>query len=79
MSTNIERAERGREILEIYADRHGDPYDHTSNLTDLLADLMHTSERHSELRLNFRDRLRMAEWHFEAEKEEEIESPQSIE
>lgn len=71
MSTNNERAERGRSILEIYAIHYGDPSDYTANLTDILADLMHTAAKRPELGLNFDDRLRMARWHYEVEVEEE--------
>ena len=72
MPTNEERAERGREILEIYSRQFGDPYDFTANLTDLLTDLMHTALSQPELGLEFQTSLRMAHGHFEAEIEEEL-------
>lgn len=70
MPTNDERADRGREILETYALRFGDPYDPRANLTDLLTDLMHAESRQPELRLQFHASLEMARWHFNAEVEE---------
>ena len=69
--TNEERAEHGWAILEMYAMNCGDPNDHTANLTDVLADLMHLAKRQPELKLHFDRRLEMARWHFEAELEEE--------
>jgi hypothetical protein len=72
MPTNDERAERGREILEMYAVQFGDPYDPSANLTDVLTDLMHVAVREPDLRLEFQASLRMAEYHFEAEIEESL-------
>ena len=50
---NNERAERGRANLEAYALHYGDPNDDNANLTDVLADLMHTASRRNELALTF--------------------------
>lgn len=72
MPTNDERAERGRVILEAYGLYVGDPDDPSSNLTDVLADLMHLSIRQPSLGLEFNRRLEMARQHFEAEMEEEF-------
>lgn len=69
--TNEERAERGWAILEMYAMSYGDPNDHTANLTDVLADLMHLSKWQSERKLHFDRSLEIARGHFEAELEEE--------
>lgn len=74
MLTNEERADRGRQLLDIYAQLFGDPYDSTANLTDVLTDLMHTSSVRQELRLNFQSSLQMAVLHFEAETEEQLEA-----
>ena len=71
MSTNDERAERARVILEAYGMYVGDPNDLRANLTDVLADLMHLSVRQPALELEFNHRLQMARQHFEAEAEEE--------
>ena len=70
MPTNDERAERGRQILEIYAVQFGDPYDPSGNLIDVLTDLMHAAAREPELGLEFQSSLKMARFHFEAETEE---------
>jgi len=70
MPTNDERAERGREVLEMYAMRFGDPHDPRSNLVDVLTDLMHLAEREPELGLEFDSSFKMARFHFEAESEE---------
>lgn len=70
MPTNDERADRGREILDTYALRFGDPDDPSANLTDVLTDLMHTAVKQPELELQFQASLEMARWHFEAETEE---------
>lgn len=70
MPTNDERADRGREILESYALRFGDPYDPRANLTDVLTDLMHAAARQLELGLQFQASLEMAKVHFDAETEE---------
>jgi hypothetical protein len=72
MPTNNERAERGRILLQIYAENFGDPMDDTANLTDILADLMHLAHRRSEPGLNFQRRLEMAKMHFEEELLEEV-------
>lgn len=72
MLANEERADRGREILEIYARKFGDPYDPSANLTDVLTDLMHTTVIQPELGLEFNTSLRMAILHFEAETEEQL-------
>lgn len=72
MLANEERADRGREILEIYARLFGDPYDPSANLTDVLTDLMHTAVIRPELGLEFKASLRMANLHFEAETEEQL-------
>ncbi|MDF0665828.1 MAG: hypothetical protein P0119_07095 [Nitrospira sp.] len=71
MPTNDERAERGRMILDFYAAKFGDPYDATANLTDVLADLMHTAFREHDLGLKFHERLNAAMMHFEEETVEE--------
>ena len=71
MSTNDERAERGRMILDFYAAKFGDPCDATANLTDVLTDLMHTAFREYDLGLKFHERLNMAMMHFEEEMAEE--------
>lgn len=70
MPTNGERAERGREVLAMYAMRFGDPHDLSANLTDVLTDLMHLAAREPELGLGFDSSLKMAQFHFEAESEE---------
>ena len=70
MSTNDERADRGREIIETYTLKFGDPYDPSANLTDVLTDLMHAAFMQPELGLKFHASLEMASWHFEAETEE---------
>ena len=74
MPTNKERAERGREILEIYSRQFGDPYDPTANLTDVLTDLMHAAVSQPELGLEFQASLRMANGHFEAERKEHFDA-----
>jgi hypothetical protein len=71
MPTNDERGEHGRMILDSYGAMFGDPYDPITNLTDVLADLMHTAVKQPELRLKCQDRLRMAMMHYEAETEED--------
>lgn len=38
MPTNDERAERAREVLEMYAVQFGDPYDSRGTLIDVLTD-----------------------------------------
>ena len=70
MPTNDERAERAREVLEMYAMQFGDPYDPHSTLIDVLTDLMHLATREPELGLEFDSSLKMAQFHFEAEGEE---------
>lgn len=70
MPTNGERAERGREVLAMYTMRFGDPHDPRSNLVDVLTDLMHLAVREPELGLEFDSSLKMAQFHFEAEAEE---------
>ncbi len=70
MPTNDERAERGRQILDMYALQFGDPYDPNANLTDVLTDLMHMAASQSDLGLEFQASLKMAGFHFEAESEE---------
>jgi len=72
MLANEERADRGRQILEIYARKFGDPYDPTANLTDVLTDLMHTAVIRPELGIEFKASLGMANLHFEAETEEQL-------
>ncbi len=72
MPTNSERAERARLILEAYAIEWGDPEDHSANLTDILADLMHLAHRHAELNLDFNAQLEMAKQHFDEELLEEL-------
>jgi hypothetical protein len=72
MLANEERADRGKEMLEIYAHEFGDPYDPSANLTDLLTDLMHTAVVQSDLGLEFNTSLRIANVHFEAETEEQL-------
>lgn len=67
MPTNDERAERGREILELYAVQFGDPNDPSANLTDVLTDLMHLTAKEPELGLEFESSMKMARFHFEAE------------
>ncbi len=70
MPTNDERAERAREVLEMYAVQFGDPYDSRGTLIDVLTDLMHLAAREPELGLEFDSSLKMAQFHFEAEAEE---------
>ncbi len=70
MPTNDERAERGREVLEMYARQFGDPHDPRGTLIDVLTDLMHLTAREPELGLVFEGVLKMARFHFEAETEE---------
>jgi len=72
MLANEDRADRGREILEIYARLFGDPYDPSANLTDVLTDLMHTAAIRHELGLEFQTSLKMANIHFEAETEGQL-------
>ena len=48
----------------------GDPHDPRSNLVDVLTDLMHLAAREAELGLEFDSSLKMAQFHFEAEAEE---------
>lgn len=70
MPTNDERAQRAREVLEMYAVQFGDPYDPRGTLIDVLTDLMHLAARESEVGLEFEGSLKMARFHFEAETEE---------
>lgn len=70
MPINDERAERAREVLEMYAVQFGDPYDPRGTLIDVLTDLMHLAAREPELGLEFDSSLKMAQFHFEAEAEE---------
>lgn len=72
MLASTNRADRGRKILEIYARLFGDPYDQSANLTDVLTDLMHTAVIQPELGLEFRTSLKLANIHFEAETEEQL-------
>lgn len=70
MPTNDERAGRAQQILDMYATQFGDPGDPRSNLVDVLTDLMHLAAREPELCLEFDSSLKMAQFHFEAEAEE---------
>lgn len=61
---NEARADRAGRVLDIYAQRVGCD---ESNLTDLLADLMHRA--HLYQGDDFTDHLRRATMHFEAERD----------
>lgn len=74
MLANQDRADRGRDILEIYARLFGDPYAPSANLTDVLTDLMHTAAIRHELGLDFQASLEMATIHFEAESKEQLDA-----
>lgn len=69
MTTNDERAQRARTVLELYAVQFGDPYDPRGTLIDVLTDLMHLIAKEPELGLEFESSLKMARFHFEAEAE----------
>ncbi|MBA5872560.1 MAG: hypothetical protein GDA68_21595 [Nitrospira sp. CR2.1] len=70
LPTNDERAERAREVLEMYAVQFGDPYDPRGTLIDVLTDLMHLAAQEPGVALEFDSSLKMAQFHFEAEAEE---------
>ena len=74
MPTNDERVGRAREVLEMYAVQFGDRYDPRGTLIDVLTDLMHLAARAPELGLEFDSSLKMAQFHFEAEAEECLDS-----
>lgn len=67
MPTNAERANRAKVLLEVYATHFGDPDDHSANLTDLLADLMHLSNKRIKPSLSFQKSLSLATLHFHDE------------
>lgn len=62
---NEYRADRASRVMDIYAERVGGRDE--SNLTDLLADLMHRA--HLYQGDDFADHLRRATMHFEAERD----------
>ena len=66
MSSNRERRNRARQVLQLYCDEHGNDSGQTT-LADILTDLRHLEVLDSE-ELNLAAALNTSEMHFEAER-----------
>ena len=70
MPTNVERADRIYRLMLVYKQYKGDNEDYTTDVTDLLTDLMHYCD---EMGIDFDRRMGFARAYYEAEYEEEQE------
>jgi len=73
--SNETRAERARNALEAYIEAKGEAFENSSSeIVDLIADLLHLAERTDEGDDPIDSTLRLAKMHYEAEVEEEKEA-----
>lgn len=70
MTNNDTRAERGQIALQAYVEAKGEVFENSSSeIADLMADLLHLAVRTDQGEAAVENTLRLARMHFEAEHE----------
>lgn len=74
-TSNATRAERAENALRVYVEANGDVFENSSSeIADIIADLLHLAARTDEGDDPIDSTLRLARMHYEAEVQEEAES-----
>jgi len=74
-TSNATRAERAENALRVYIEAKGEAFeDSSSEIVDLIADLLHLAARTDEGDDPIDSTLRLARMHYEAEADEEAEA-----
>jgi hypothetical protein len=74
-TSNAARAERAENALRVYVEANGEVFENSSSeIADIIADLLHLAARTDEGDDPIDSTLRLARMHYEAEVEEEAES-----